>query len=92
MKSITKQPNDGTIHINPDGKSVSYVTPSGLSITDVGVQYFQYSIEYGNQVQLGNVTLDMRGKPPFFIPPRCFKPPGSHNQPGDSTKYTSDTR
>ena len=89
VKSITKQPNDGTIHVNPDKKSVSYVTPSGLSIKDVGVQYFQYSIEYKNQIHLGNVTLDLRGKPPFFVPAHCFKPPGSHNPFENSTKNTN---
>ena len=91
VKSITQQPNDGTILINPDGKTVSYVTPSKLSLNDVGVQYFQYSIEYENQVHFGNVTLDLRGKPPFFIPVHCFKP-GSHTPHENSSTDTSTIR
>lgn len=87
VASITKQPNDGTIQINPDGKTVSYVTPHGLSVNDVGVQYFQYSVVHGNQVYLGNVTLDLRGKPPFFIPSHCR--PGSAMPPMDSISSKS---
>lgn len=41
---------------------------------DVGVQYFQYSVAQSNgQISYGNVTVDLRGKPPFFIPQHCFQ-------------------
>ena len=46
---------------------------------DVGVQYFQYSVEYNGQIFLGNVTLDFRGKPPLFIPSTCFQPKSTSN-------------
>ena len=74
INTITRQPNDGTIQINPDGKSVSYKLDEGQTIMDVGVQYFQYSVEYKGQSLTGNVTIDLRGKPPIFIPKECFRP------------------
>lgn len=73
IKNITVQPNNGVVQINQDSASVSY-NLEDLRTISVGVQYFQYSIDYHDQTYLGNVTLDFRGKPPPFMSPLCFMP------------------
>ncbi|XP_066911010.1 uncharacterized protein [Clytia hemisphaerica] len=90
INTITKQPNAGTIQMNPDGKSVSYKLNHGQTIMDVGVQYFQYNVKYKGQLLIGNVTIDLRGKPPLFIPNKCFRP-GS-NKPNGNTARSADLK